>query len=186
MWYLKQTLEGMAMQDITVDSEVTLGIPYDLNRQLLDMIRIIENPVQKVSQKTEFMPLRALFVGNDDAMKQAAVKVLGDGFAGDICTVDASSLVGSGTGETVKNLGAVLDDAERRGAMLFFDEADALFGKRSAATSAIPACIEVMDRCSAPIVAYVTGYYQLDLDVVKRFSCVIDFYSAETVAVEHA
>ena len=45
--------------------------------------------------------------------------------------VDVGAVTSKWIGETEKNLGAVLADAERAGAELYFDEADALFGKRT-------------------------------------------------------
>lgn len=45
--------------------------------------------------------------------------------------VDLQSVVGKYLGETEKNLNRVFADAEKNGSILFFDEADALFGKRS-------------------------------------------------------
>lgn len=45
--------------------------------------------------------------------------------------IELSQLVGKYIGETEKNLGALFSDGEKQGAILFFDEADALFGKRS-------------------------------------------------------
>ena len=46
-------------------------------------------------------------------------------------TIDLGRVVSKYIGETEKNLDAVFKDAERAGAQLFFDEADALFGKRT-------------------------------------------------------
>jgi ATP-dependent 26S proteasome regulatory subunit len=45
--------------------------------------------------------------------------------------IDLNALTRKYIGETEKNLDAVFDTAERKGAVLFLDEADALFGKRS-------------------------------------------------------
>ena len=54
----------------------------------------------------------------------------------EVYRVDPSMIVSKYIGETEKNLARVFDTAERRRWILFFDEADALFGKRTAATSA--------------------------------------------------
>ena len=48
-----------------------------------------------------------------------------------ILRIDLSRVVSQWIGETEKNLEAVFNDAERSGAILYLDEADALFGKRS-------------------------------------------------------
>jgi SpoVK/Ycf46/Vps4 family AAA+-type ATPase len=49
----------------------------------------------------------------------------------DLYKIDLSSVVSKYIGETEKNLGRIFDEAEDTDAVLFFDEADALFGKRS-------------------------------------------------------
>jgi SpoVK/Ycf46/Vps4 family AAA+-type ATPase len=49
----------------------------------------------------------------------------------DVYRIDLSRVVSKDIGETEKNLGRVFDAAERASVILFFDEADALFGKRS-------------------------------------------------------
>ncbi|MGB7819404.1 MAG: AAA family ATPase [Ornithinibacter sp.] len=51
----------------------------------------------------------------------------------DLIAVDLANAVSKWIGETEKNLTAVLDDAERTRSVLFFDEADALFGRRTGA-----------------------------------------------------
>jgi SpoVK/Ycf46/Vps4 family AAA+-type ATPase len=49
----------------------------------------------------------------------------------DLYRIDLATVVSKYIGETEKNLRRLFDEAERSGAILFFDEADALFGKRS-------------------------------------------------------
>src|SRR6185295_18355823 len=49
----------------------------------------------------------------------------------DLCRVDLSQMVSKYIGETEKNIARVCEAAEQSGAVLLFDEADALFGKRS-------------------------------------------------------
>ena len=50
---------------------------------------------------------------------------------GELYRVDLDAVVSKYIGETEKNLSALFDEAERSGWILFFDEADALFGKRT-------------------------------------------------------
>ena len=71
----------------------------------------------------------ALFAGSDRA-KQAAV-ALADELGREIYRVDLSRVASKYIGETEKNLSRVFDAAESAGWVLFFDEADALFGKRT-------------------------------------------------------
>jgi SpoVK/Ycf46/Vps4 family AAA+-type ATPase len=60
-----------------------------------------------------------------------AAEVLANELQLDLYHIDLSQVVSKYIGETEKNLGRVFDAAEEGGAILFFDEADALFGKRS-------------------------------------------------------
>ena len=73
----------------------------------------------------------ALFAGASGTGKTLAAEVLANELHLDLYRVDLSSVVSKYIGETEKNLRRIFDAAELGGAILLFDEADALFGKRS-------------------------------------------------------
>jgi SpoVK/Ycf46/Vps4 family AAA+-type ATPase len=73
----------------------------------------------------------ALFAGGSGTGKTLAAEVLAGELGLDLFVIDLSQVVSKYIGETEKNLRRVFDAAERGGALLLFDEADALFGKRS-------------------------------------------------------
>jgi hypothetical protein len=73
----------------------------------------------------------ALFSGPSGTGKTLAAEVLAAGLKLDLYRIDLSAVVSKYIGETEKNLRRVFDAAEDGGAVLLFDEADALFGKRS-------------------------------------------------------
>ena len=75
--------------------------------------------------------ITALFVGQSGTGKTLAAEVLAAELRLDLYHIDLSQLVSKYIGETEKNLRRVFDAAEQGGAVLLFDEADALFGKRS-------------------------------------------------------
>lgn len=75
--------------------------------------------------------ISALFAGESGTGKTMAAEVLANELGLDLYRIDLSSVVSKYIGETEKNLRRVFDAAEECGAMLLFDEADALFGKRS-------------------------------------------------------
>ncbi|MBV9282654.1 MAG: ATP-binding protein [Chloroflexi bacterium] len=75
--------------------------------------------------------ITALFAGTSGTGKTTAAEVLAGELRLDLYRIDLSSLVSKYIGETEKNLRRVFDAAEEGGAILLFDEADALFGKRS-------------------------------------------------------
>ena len=74
---------------------------------------------------------RALFSGRNNAGKTLAAEFLARQLDVALFRIDLSKVVGKYIGETEKNLRRVFDAAELSGAILLFDEADALFGKRS-------------------------------------------------------
>lgn len=74
---------------------------------------------------------RALFYGPPGTGKTLAATLLGKRNGMDVYRVDLSMIVSKYIGETEKNLARVFDRAEHRNWILFFDEADALFGKRT-------------------------------------------------------
>ncbi len=73
----------------------------------------------------------ALFTGESGTGKTMAAEILAGELNLDLYRVDLSAVVSKYIGETEKNLKQVFDAAEAGGALLLFDEADALFGKRS-------------------------------------------------------
>jgi hypothetical protein len=75
--------------------------------------------------------ISALFAGASGTGKTMAAEVLANEMQLDLFRIDLSSVVSKYIGETEKNLRRVFDAAEDGGAVLLFDEADALFGKRS-------------------------------------------------------
>jgi hypothetical protein len=80
--------------------------------------------------------VRMLFAGPPGTGKTLAAEVLAQALSVDLFVVDISRVVSKWIGETEKNLAAVFDAAERAQAVLFFDEADALFGKRTEVSDA--------------------------------------------------
>lgn len=74
---------------------------------------------------------RALFYGPPGTGKTLAATLLGKKNDMDVYRVDLSMIVSKYIGETEKNLAKIFDMAENRNWILFFDEADALFGKRT-------------------------------------------------------
>jgi hypothetical protein len=75
--------------------------------------------------------ISALFTGDSGTGKTMAAEVIANELELDLYRIDLSQVVSKYIGETEKNLKRVFDAAEHSGAILLFDEADALFGKRS-------------------------------------------------------
>lgn len=75
--------------------------------------------------------ISALFAGGSGTGKTLAAEVIANSLQLDLYRIDLAALVSKYIGETEKNLARVFAAAEASGAILLFDEADALFGKRS-------------------------------------------------------
>jgi hypothetical protein len=75
--------------------------------------------------------ISALFAGDSGVGKTMAAEVIANELRLNLYRIDLSAVVSKYIGETEKNLRRLFDAAEDGGAILFFDEADALFGRRS-------------------------------------------------------
>jgi SpoVK/Ycf46/Vps4 family AAA+-type ATPase len=75
--------------------------------------------------------ISVLFTGESGTGKTMASEVLANELQLNLYRIDLSQVVNKYIGETEKNLKQIFDAAEEGGAILLFDEADALFGKRS-------------------------------------------------------
>ena len=93
--------------------------------QLKNRNRLSQKKVQNTKGVT------ALFTGQSRTGKTMAAKVLANQLRLSLFRINLSTVVSNYIGETEKNLSKVFDAAENGGVILFFDEADALFGKRS-------------------------------------------------------
>lgn len=78
---------------------------------------------------------RSLFYGPPGTGKTLTASLIGASVGADVYRIDLSMVVSKYIGETEKNLANVFDQAETKNWILFFDEADALFGKRTQASS---------------------------------------------------
>jgi hypothetical protein len=83
------------------------------------------------AKSTRGLGISVLFSGESGTGKTMAAEVLANDLRLDLFRIDLSSMVSKYIGETEKNLRRLFDAAELSGAILLFDEADALFGKRS-------------------------------------------------------
>ena len=90
-------------------------------------------PVRRAKKVRSTEPSGAVIVlsGATALRRQKAAEVLAEELQLDLASVDLSAVVSKYMGETEKNLNRVFDMANRHGSILFFDEADALFGKRT-------------------------------------------------------
>ena len=77
------------------------------------------------------MGLNILFAGPSGTGKTMAAQIMANELALDLYKIDLATVVSKYIGETEKNLDRIFEEAQDSNAILFFDEADAIFGKRS-------------------------------------------------------
>lgn len=114
-----------------------IALPSDTYKQLKEIAAQVANRSQ-VYEAWGFgeklkrgRGISALFAGPSGTGKTMAAEILANDLELDLYRIDLAGVVSKYIGETEKNLRRVFDAAEQSGAILFFDEADALFGKRS-------------------------------------------------------
>ena len=127
--------------------------------------------------------LAVLFCGPPGTGKTMAAEVLGHELALPMYRVDLSQVVNKYIGETEKNLRRIFDAAEAADCLLFFDEADALFGKRTEVKDAhdryanieVSYLLERMERFKGLAVLATNRRKDLDEAFARRLRFIIDF-----------
>jgi hypothetical protein len=127
---LAESIETRALWDDLVLPEEQLQTLGEIAAQVRQRMRVYES-WGFAARSTRGLGISALFAGPSGTGKTLAAEVLANELHLDLFRIDLSQVVSKYIGETEKNLRAVFDAAESCGAVLLFDEADALFGKRS-------------------------------------------------------
>ena len=127
---LAQHLEPKATwEDIVLPAE-----PMGLLRQITGQVRERHKVYDQwgfADRMNRGFGITALFSGESGTGKTMAAEVIANDLRLNLYRIDLSAVVSKYIGETEKNLRKLFDAAEQGGSILFFDEADALFGKRS-------------------------------------------------------
>ena len=127
--------------------------------------------------------ISALFSGPSGTGKTMAAEVLATHLGLALYRIDLASLFNKFVGETEKNIRQVFEAAERTGALLFFDEADALFGKRTDvrdshdrfANIEINYLLQRMESYWGVVILATNRRTALDRAFLRRLRFVIDF-----------
>ncbi|MFE4537258.1 ATP-binding protein [Streptomyces scopuliridis] len=141
-WRAGLTEARMGMDELgrRIEPEAAWGDLVLAERQLSVLREIVAHVRQRATVYQEWgfeatlrrgLGVTALFAGGSGTGKTLAAEVMARELGLDLFIIDLSQVVSKYIGETEKNLRRVFDAAERGGALLLFDEADALFGKRS-------------------------------------------------------
>jgi hypothetical protein len=127
---LAQRIEPAATWDDLVLPEPQRQVLHDIAQQVRERTTVYER-WGFAARSARGLGISVLFAGPSGTGKTMAAEVLANELRLDLYCIDLSSVVSKYIGETEKNLRRVFDAAEEGGAILLFDEADALFGKRT-------------------------------------------------------
>ncbi|MCY1295776.1 ATP-dependent zinc metalloprotease FtsH [compost metagenome] len=126
---------------------------------------------------------RVLFHGPPGTGKTLTATLLGKATSREVYRVDLSSVVSKYIGETEKNLAALFDQARNREWILFFDEADALFGKRTSVKDAhdryanqeISYLLQRVEEFDGLVILASNFRANIDEAFLRRFNAIIRF-----------
>ncbi|MBN1569769.1 MAG: ATP-binding protein [Acidobacteria bacterium] len=127
---LAMRIEPAGTWDDLVLPPAQIGVLKNIAIHLRQRVRVYQE-WGFAAKSNRGLGISALFSGESGTGKTMAAEVLAIDLQLDLFRIDLSQVVSKYIGETEKNLRRVFDAAEDGGAILLFDEADALFGKRS-------------------------------------------------------
>lgn len=126
---------------------------------------------------------RVLFYGPPGTGKTLTASLLGSQFNKDVYRIDLSQVVSKYIGETEKNMEKVFSQAENKDWILFFDEADSLFGKRSNVSSAhdkyanqeVSYLLQRVEDYAGLIILASNFKNNIDQAFIRRFNGIVHF-----------
>lgn len=126
---------------------------------------------------------RSLFYGPPGTGKTLTACLLGKTLNLDVYRVDLSQVVSKYIGETEKNMASIFDQAENKNWILFFDEADALFGKRTAtsdskdrhANQEVAYLLQRVEDYSGVVILATNLKANMDTAFTRRFQSIVFF-----------
>lgn len=127
---LAQRIDAKATWNDIVLPEEEMALLHQIADQVRQRSRVYDDWGFR-EKMNRGLGVNALFAGESGTGKTMAAEVIANDLRLSLYRIDLSAVVSKYIGETEKNLRQLFDAAEDGGAILFFDEADALFGKRS-------------------------------------------------------
>jgi hypothetical protein len=183
------TLGGLARKIEPVHSWDQIVLPEDTLAQLREMCQQVVYRHRVLdewgfgSRLSVGKAVTALFVGPPGTGKTMAADIIAHELGLDLYKIDLSGVVSKYIGETEKNLHRIFSAAENANAILFFDEADALFGKRSEvrdshdryANIEVAYLLQQMDQYEGVAILATNLRQNMDEAFVRRLGFAIDF-----------
>ena len=164
-----------------------LILPNKSLRQLRDLMAWMEVGsivMNDWGMKDRLAPgYKVLFYGPPGTGKTFTAKLLGKSVGREVYRIDLSSVVSKYIGETEKNLERIFSQAEAKGWILFFDEADALFGKRTKVSDAhdryanqeVSYLLQRLEEFDGTVILATNEKDNIDEAFTRRFQAMIHF-----------
>jgi len=179
---LAQRLEPKATWDDIVLPEEAKDLLHQITDQIKQRSKVYDTWGFRKKLNRGF-GINALFTGDSGTGKTMAAEVIANELRLKLYRIDLSGVVSKYIGETEKNLRRLFDAAEDGGAILFFDEADALFGKRSEvkdshdryANIEINYLLQRMEAYNGLAILATNMKNALDKAFVRRLRFIVDF-----------
>jgi len=165
-----------------------LKLPAKQHRTLQEIVRAMDNLAEVhydwgTGRAWNESGISALFAGPPGTGKTMAAEALADRLRLPLFRIDLSQVVNKYIGETEKNLRRLFDAADAADVILFFDEADSLFGKRTEVRDAhdryanleVSYLLERMERFKGLAILATNRKRDLDEAFLRRLRYVIDF-----------
>ncbi|MFK7937380.1 MAG: ATP-binding protein [Saprospiraceae bacterium] len=175
----KRITTTLEWEDLVVSPAVMTEL-MELKTWIEHQDQLMADPVFSKMVKPGF---RSLFYGPAGTGKKLAASLIGKAGKHDVYRVDLSLIVSKYIGETEKNLARIFDYAEKQHWILFFDEADALFGKRTQINSSndrfanqeIAFLLQRIEDFSGIVIMAANQKSNIDAAFSRRFQSMIHF-----------
>lgn len=175
----KRLTTGLEWSDLVVSGEVMHGL-----EEIKSWLQHGNTVLYDWGFSNKIKPgFRVLFSGVPGTGKTLTAALLGKWANMDVYRIDLSMVVSKYIGETEKNLAGVFNMAENKNWILFFDEADALFGKRTATTDAhdryanqeVSYLLQRIEDYAGLVILATNQKSNIDEAFARRFQVMIDF-----------
>jgi hypothetical protein len=185
----RRSFQGLAQRiepRATWDDLVLPDLQIETLRQIVANVRqrpVVNGKWGFAERYSKGLGVTALFAGASGTGKTMAAEVIAAELDLDLYQIDLSSVVSKYIGETEKNLRRIFEAAEASGAVLLFDEADALFGKRSEvrdshdryANLEISYLLQRMDSYCGLAILTTNMKHALDAAFIRRLRFIVQF-----------
>jgi hypothetical protein len=172
---------GAGWDDLVLPAEQTATL-----RQIVIHVRqraVVNDQWGFADKHARGLGLTALFAGGSGTGKTMAAEVIAAELDLDLYKIDLATVVSKYIGETEKNLKEIFTAAEESGAILLFDEADAIFGKRSEVRDArdryanleISYLLQQMEAYRGVAILTTNMQHALDPAFIRRIRFVVQF-----------